>query len=74
MEVLPLYVTRPPGVCTVSRMIFFVFRLYTRTTVSGSSAFTSPISMAKGPTAEEMFPQFPAEETKVSVMDGWRNR
>jgi hypothetical protein len=39
-------------------MIFFVFVLWMRTSVSPSRTATSPSSMAKGPTAEEQFPQF----------------
>ena len=39
-------------------MILLVLVLSTLTTVIGSTAGTSPSSIANGPTAEEMFPQF----------------
>ena len=44
-------------------IILFVLVLKMRTIVSGSFASTIPSSMAYGPTAEDIFPQFPLLST-----------
>jgi len=41
-----------------------VFSIRIRTRVSGSSGFTRPRSMAKGPTPASRLPQFCASETE----------
>ena len=57
---------RPFSTGTWASITLPVFTLKIRTTVTGSTAGTSPSSMAKGPTAEEMFPQL-----RLSDTEGW---
>ena len=59
IEKSPSYTTPFSSVTTSSTIIFCVFVLKTRTDVISASGFTSPFSIAKAPTPEEIFPQFP---------------
>ena len=55
----PSTAASPSFTGTWATMIFRVLVLWMRTIVSPSVAFTMPSSMAKGPTADEQFPQLP---------------
>ena len=55
----PSTAASPASTGTWATMIFFVFVLWMRTSVSPSTAFTSRSSIANGPTEEEQLPQFP---------------
>ena len=59
----PCTIAFPSFTRTCSSMILLVLVFRTRTTVTGSTTSTSPSSMAKGPTAEEIFPQFALPST-----------
>ena len=55
----PSAAASPSFTGTWATMIFRVLVLWMRTIASPSFALTMPSSMAKGPTAEEQFPQLP---------------
>jgi len=68
MSVEPSYSTSPSGVCTTASIRLRVLRLKMRTRVSPGVAFTSPASIANGPTPDSMFPQFgPVSTTARSI-------
>ena len=54
---LPSTTARPSFTSTLALMIEPVLTWWMRTVVYGSTAFTRPLSMAKGPTPAEILPQ-----------------
>ena len=74
IRVSPSYSTRPPGVCTIASTSVRVLTLKIRTIVSRSPAFTSPASIANGPTPDSMLPQFGLVSTSASFTDTWAKR
>ena len=64
----------PSGVWIVAVITAPVFTLWMRTRVVGLCAVTRPVSIAYGPTAASMLPQFGLKSTTALSTEHWANR